>query len=110
VFMLVRPPFLSEEEGVAWGCRSLDMAASCGATFAALLPVRAGNGALEALAAQGHYAPPSLTSVETCLRYGQSLSTPMRVTADLWDIEPFVRTDDDRACVERIRVLNRNGT
>lgn len=109
VFLLVRPPFLSEEEGVEWGCRSLDVAAECGATFAALLPVRAGNGALEALAAQGYYAPPSLASVETCLRYGQSLSTQMRVTADLWDIEPFIRTDADRACVERIRALNQNG-
>ena len=78
VFLLVRPPFLSEEEGTEWGCRSLDEAFSCGATFAALLPVRAGNGALEALAALGHYAPPALSSVETCLRYGLSLGKSMR--------------------------------
>ena len=106
VFLLVRPPFLSEEEGVAWGCRSLEEAFSCGATFAALLPVRAGNGALEALATLGHYAPPTLQSVETCLRYGLSLGKQMRVTADLWDIEPFVHSDSDRACVTRIAQLN----
>lgn len=106
VFLLVRPPFQSEEEGVLWACRSLETAYACGATFAALLPVRAGNGALEALAEQGHYAPPSLTSVETCLRHGQSLGPTLRVTADLWDIERFVQTDDDRACVARIAVLN----
>ena len=108
VFLLVRPPFLTEEEGVEWGCRSLDMAHECGATFAALLPTRAGNGALEALAEQGHYAPPKLQSLEACLRYGQSLEGTMRVTADLWDIEPFVKNDDDRACVARIAELNHN--
>lgn len=106
VFLLVRPPFLSEDEGVEWGCRSLDTSAACGATFAALLPTRAGNGALEVLAAQGHYAPPTLQSLEACLRYGLGLSTKMRVTADLWDIEPFVHNDDDRACVARIAVMN----
>jgi archaeosine synthase beta-subunit len=110
VFLLVRPPFLSEEEGVEWGCRSLDVAFACGATFAALLPTRAGNGALEALAALGHYAPPKLQSVEACLRYGLSLGLGnlMRVTADLWDIEPFVHSDDDRACVERIAAMNQS--
>ena len=108
VFLLVRPPFLTEEEGVEWGCRSLDVAHACGATFAALLPTRAGNGALEALAEQGHYAPPKLQSLEACLRYGQSLEGTMRVTADLWDIEPFVKNDDDRACVARITELNHN--
>ncbi len=108
VFLLVRPPFLTEEEGVEWGCRSLDVAHECGATFAALLPTRAGNGALEALAEQGHYTPPKLQSLEACLRYGQSLEGTMRVTADLWDIEPFVKSDDDRACVTRIAELNQN--
>ncbi len=110
VFLLVRPPFLTEDEGVAWGCRSLEVAHECGATFAALLPVRAGNGALEALATLGHYAPPQLQSVETCLRYGLSLGGTMRVTADLWDIAPFIKTDDDRACVARIAQMNQTQT
>lgn len=105
VFLLVRPPFLSEEEGVEWGCRSLDEAHACGATFAALLPTRAGNGALEALAAQGDFAPPTLESVEACLRYGLSLGG-MRVTADLWEIELFVRNAEDRARVARIAQWN----
>ena len=108
VFLLVRPPFLTEEEGVEWGCRSLDMAHECGSTFTALLPTRAGNGALEALAEQGCYAPLTLQSLETCLRYGQSLEGRMRVTADLWDIEQFVKNDADRACVARIAELNHN--
>lgn len=105
VFLLVRPPFLSEDEGVEWGCRSLELAKACGATFVALLPTRAGNGALEALAAQGHYAPPTLESVETCLRYGLGLGG-MRVTADLWDIEPFVQSEADRARLTRMAKMN----
>ena len=55
---------------------------------------------------RGHYAPPTLQSVETCLRYGLSLGRSMRVTADLWDIESFVHDDDGRACVERIAQMN----
>ena len=106
VFLLVRPPFLSEEEGVEWGCRSLDVAKACGATFVTLLPTRAGNGALEALAEQGHYTPPALESVEACLRYGLNLGE-MRVTADLWDIEPFVRSEMDRARIACIAEMNR---
>ena len=108
VFLLVRPPFLSEDEGVEWGYRSLDTASACGATFAALLPTRAGNGALEALALQGHYAPPTLQSLEECLRYGLGLDTKMRVTADLWDIEPFIHNNADQACVGRIAAMNTN--
>ena len=106
VFVLVRPPFMSEEEGIEWACRSLDTAYQCGATFAALLPTRAGNGALEALAAQGHYTPPKLSSLETCLRYGLGLGKTMRVQGDLWDIEKFVQTAQDRACVARITAMN----
>jgi len=106
VFILVRPPFMTEEEGVEWACRSLDLAHACGATFAALLPTRAGNGALEALAAQGHYAPPSLESLETCLNYGLSLGG-MRVTADLWDIEPFIQSEHDHERIARISERNR---
>src|SRR5262249_9622205 len=51
VFILVRPPWLSEEEGVEWAKRSLDFAFDCGTSVCSLIPTRAGNGAMEALTA-----------------------------------------------------------
>ncbi|HTE18260.1 MAG TPA: radical SAM protein [Armatimonadota bacterium] len=88
VFILVRPPWLTEAEGVEWACRSLDFAFECGASVCALIPTRAGNGAMEALAAAGEFEPPSLPSVEAALEYGLELRAG-RVMADLWDIRQF---------------------
>jgi radical SAM enzyme (TIGR01210 family) len=105
-FILVRPPWLTEEEGVLWAKRSLDFAFECGASVCSLIPTRAGNGAMEALAKAGEFAPPSLKSLEKALEYGLNLRAG-RVFADLWDIEQLGRCDrcsDARA--ERIRLMN----
>ncbi len=107
VFILVRPPFLTEEEGLFWAQRSLDVAAACGATLAALIPVRAGNGAMEILREAGHWEPPSLESVEAALEYGQALAPKtMRVVADLWDISLFATRPGDDARIARIAARN----
>ena len=50
-----------------------------------LIPTRAGNGAMEELARQGHFAPPSLDALEAAMEYGLALRTG-RVFLDLWDI------------------------
>jgi radical SAM enzyme (TIGR01210 family) len=106
VFILVRPPWLSEEEGVEWAKRSLDFAFECGASVCALIPTRAGNGAMETLAASGEFAPPSLRSLESALEYGLERRAG-RVFADLWDIE---KLDQCPACsqhrIDRIREMN----
>jgi radical SAM enzyme (TIGR01210 family) len=90
VFILVRPPWLSEEEGVEWACRSLDFASECEATASYLIPTRDGNGALEALRESGEWSPPALRSLEKALEYGLGLRTG-RVFADLWDVQRFSR-------------------
>ena len=92
VFLLVRPPFMTEEEGVFWAARSLDTAFDVGATVCCLIPTRGGNGAMEALAEQGLYALPSLRSLEAAQEYGLRLERG-RVFADLWDIETFFQSD-----------------
>jgi radical SAM enzyme (TIGR01210 family) len=84
-FILVRPPFLTDAEGLEWARRSLDFAFAQGVECCSLIPTRAGNGALEELARQGHFAPPSLDSLEGALEYGLSLRRG-RVFLDLWDI------------------------
>ncbi len=68
VFILLRPPFMDEAEGVEWACRSLRLAAESGATACSIIPTRGGNGAMEALGADA--APPSLRSLEQVLEYG----------------------------------------
>ena len=83
VFILVQPPFMQPKESLEWAKRSLDFAFDCGATAASLIPTRGGNGAMEILAAQGEFSPPTLTLLESAVRYGQSLERG-RVFADLW--------------------------
>ena len=106
VFILVRPPWLSEEEGVDWAKRSLDFAFDCGASVCSLIPTRAGNGAMEALASSGEFTPPSLRSLESALEYGLECKAG-RVFADLWDLEKLDRCP---ACcqgrVHRIHTMN----
>jgi hypothetical protein len=107
VFILVRPPFLTEEEGLFWAKRSLDLAAEVGASLAALIPVRAGNGAMEALREAGEWEPPTLASVEAAQIYGQALGPgTMRVVGDLWDISLFATRPGDDERVGRIATRN----
>lgn len=87
-FILLRPPFLSEEEGVEWACRSIDFAFSCGVEVCSVIPVRSGNGALDTLAAQGFFQQPTIGSLERVVAYGIGLQKGL-VFADLWDLERF---------------------
>ena len=88
VFVLVKPPFLDESAALEWAKRSVDFAFDCGAGVVSLIPVRAGNGAMEALAASGDFAAPKLATLEAALDYGIGLRRG-RVFADLWDLEKF---------------------
>jgi radical SAM enzyme (TIGR01210 family) len=105
-FILLRPPFLSEAEGVEWAKRSIDYAFSVGVTTCIIIPVRSGNGALEALAADGCFAEPLISSLEHVLEYGIGLGSGP-VFADLWDIERFSSCD---RCLEprRNRLVQMN--
>jgi hypothetical protein len=94
VFVLVKPPFLDEAAALRWANRSVEFAFDCGASAVSLVPTRGGNGALEALAARGQFAPPRLATLEAALERGLSLRRG-RVFADLWDLERFAEC---RAC------------
>lgn len=88
VFILVKPPFMEEAEALAWTTRALAFAFDCGATAATLIPTRAGNGAMDALAREGDFAPPSLALLEDAVAGGIHMGRG-RVFADLWDLERF---------------------
>ncbi len=91
-FILLKPPFLSESEGVYWVERSIDFAFESGVECCVVIPVRAGNGAMEILMAQGDFSSPEISSVEAVLEYGISLNAG-RVFADLWNLKIFSRCD-----------------
>src|SRR5450759_4875986 len=87
-FVLLRPPFLSESEGIYWAERSIDFAFSIGVECCTVIPVRAGNGAMDLLLEKGDFTPPDIHSLETVLEYGIGLNAG-RVFADVWDLGLF---------------------
>ena len=97
VFILVQPPFMRVEESLEWAQRSLDFAFDRGATAVTLIPTRAGNGAMEALAKQGEFTAPTLSTVEAAARYGIGLRRG-RVFVDLWDMR--TRPNACPACID----------
>jgi hypothetical protein len=105
-FILLRPPFLSEPEGVFWAERSLDFAFEAGVECCTVIPVRGGNGAMEELIKAGHFAIPGISSLEEVLEYGIGLGRG-RVFADTWDLGLFSKCNkclDQR--IARITKMN----
>jgi len=91
-FILLRPPFLSEPEGIYWAERSVEFAFNCGVECCTIIPVRGGNGAMEKLASEGLFEHPSISSLEDVLEYSINLNA-RRVFADLWDLHLFSECD-----------------
>lgn len=96
-FVLLRPPFLTESEGIFWAERSIDFAFSAGVECCTVIPVRPGNGAMDRLYETGRFAPPDIHSLETVLEYGIGLNAG-RVFADVWDLSLFSRCNK---CVDQ---------
>ena len=91
-FILLRPPFLSEQEGILWAKKSIDYAFSIGVTTCVIIPVRSGNGALDVLTGDKYFAEPDIKSLERVIEYGiRQEAGP--VFADLWDIDRFSACD-----------------
>ncbi|MEN8229112.1 MAG: radical SAM protein [Bacteroidota bacterium] len=91
-FILLRPPFLTEEEGIHWAKKSLMYAFESGTDSCTVIPTRAGNGAMEHLQQNGLFAPPQLQSLEELHAYGIGLHAGP-VFADTWNLEQFSRCD-----------------
>jgi len=87
-FVLLRPPFLSESEGIYWAERTIDFAFDAGVECCTVIPVRAGNGPMDFLLEKGYFNLPDIHSLETVLEYGIGLKSG-RVFADVWDLGLF---------------------
>jgi len=98
-FVLVNPPFLSEDAGIEWAVKSADFAFTCGAAVVSLIPTRTGNGALDRLQESGEFVPPRLSTLEAAQEQALSLHSG-RVFADTWNLEQFSRCP---SCLEQRR-------
>ena len=108
VFLLIAPPFVPQDEQDEWLRRSIDLAVDCGASVVTLIPTRTGNGAMEALSAQGAFEPPRLDDIErSAARALAQIRHHERIFVDLWDLERFSTC---AACFaarrERLRAMN----
>jgi radical SAM enzyme (TIGR01210 family) len=94
-FLLIAPPFIPREEQERWLLRSIALAFDCGASVVSLIPTRGGNGALEALSADGLFEPPTLDEVERSVdaahlwrqAHVSARESGVRIFVDLWDLE-----------------------
>jgi radical SAM enzyme (TIGR01210 family) len=87
-FILLRPPYMTEDEGIYWAERSIEYAFESGVECCTVIPVRGGNGALEKLSDMGFFTPPDIRSLESVLEFGIRLGKG-RVFADTWDLKLF---------------------
>ena len=105
-FILLKPPFMSEQEGVDWAIRSIDFAFSLGVSCCSVIPTRDGNGIMELLGQRGSFAPPRLASMEAVIVQGLRLDGG-RVFIDLWDAQRFSSCANCvSARIERMQQMN----
>ncbi len=108
VFLLIAPPFVPSGEQDDWLLRSVDLALTLGATVVSLVPTRPGNGAMEAIAAEGSFRAPGLEDIERSFALALTHAAGRgRVFVDLWDLErfaPCARCRDRRR--DRLHAMN----
>jgi len=85
-FILLKPPFMQEDDCVEWALRSMEFAFDCGVGVCSVIPTRSGNGIMEQLERGGEFSPPRLASLEKVLADGIALGRG-RVFVDLWEVE-----------------------
>ena len=105
-FLLLRPPLMTDEEGIHWALASVEHAFEAGADCCSIIPTRAGNGVMERLERDGLFAPPRLASLECVLEEGIALRRG-RVFVDLWDAQRLAACSRcGPARIERLRQMN----
>lgn len=85
-FILLGPPGHLGGERAAWAQRSIDYAFSVGVECCVIIPVRPGNGIVDALEAKKLYSRTNLAELQSVVEYGIRAGRG-RVFADLWDVE-----------------------
>jgi len=105
-FILLKPPWTTEEQGIERAIESVRFAFDCGVNCCAVIPVRSGNGIMDQLGKDGVFAPPRLSSLEKVMRETLSWNRG-RVFADLWDARQFAAEPADAdAQIGRLETMN----
>ena len=106
-FILLKPPFLNDEEaGVEWALKSIEWAFNIGVQCCSVIPTRPGIPEMDQLEAEGQFSRPTIESMETVLREGLKMNKG-RVFMDLWDVEQFYQGDSEgSARKDRIEKMN----
>jgi archaeosine synthase beta-subunit len=105
-FILLRPPWLDEDEGVLWALRSIEYAFAVGVGCCSIIPTRGGNGLMEQLAQRDEFSPPRLESLEEALEAGLARKQG-RVFADLWEVDQLAACPScQMSRIERLRQMN----
>lgn len=106
VFVLVGLPFVSRDESLDAARRTVDVALGAGAGVVSLIPLRSGNGALDALEARGELQRPTLEMLERTHAHALAAAAACGAVAlaDTWDLHglgacPVCRTER----IERLR-------
>ncbi|WP_299460922.1 radical SAM protein, partial [uncultured Gimesia sp.] len=105
-FILLKPPFMEEQEGFEWAIRSVEYAFSRGVKCCSIIPTRSGNGMLELLEQAGQFSAPQFSTVEATLEACLNLKQG-RVFMDLWGLEQQYRNEpylNDR--LDRLKQMN----
>lgn len=107
-FILLRPPFLSEQEGVEAALETIEYALALGVQCCSVIPTRAGNGIMDRLRDEGLFSPPAARSLEVVLEQGLRLARGRgRVFVDLWDVESLMACPRcGTARQQRLRQMN----
>jgi len=92
-FILLKPPYMDEQESIQWALESIDFAFRIGVHCCTVIPTRPGNGAVDYLKKAGYFEKPALSSIERALEAGLELNKG-RVFMDLWDLEQFYGCPD----------------
>lgn len=109
-FLLIGTPFIPSAEQHLWLKRGIECAFDAGSAVVSLIPLRAGNGAIEVLIKEGVAQEPSIDQIEEALEFAIALGRG-RVFADTWDLERFARCNRCFAARrDRIDRLNRRQT
>lgn len=89
VFLLLNPPFLTDEElNLEWCLKSVNFAFDEGVKACTIIPTREGNGIMQRLKESGDYVPPTLRALESVFSKALMLGRG-RVFCDTWDLTLF---------------------
>lgn len=104
-FILLKTPFMNDEQGIEWALKSTEWAFAQGVNCCAVIPTRTGNGAMEKLLEKKLFAEPRFEAMESFLEQGLNLvGAGQRLFIDLWDASRFA--DCQNCIADRVDRLN----